>query len=353
MGKTSISRTKDELEYINRVNKMPNNVIMAHEDSAQEGFEYIESDEFMQQYSAHGSLMKDMLLSPGLRKIPTNLKIFVKYLRPMARGRNECFTDLNEYLNEIESTSKPSQDRSPLVASYPNQKLWEELTMYAWDRWKVIFGFTELPSQLIFKGKAVLFKYSLICIQEMDKEKIDRAPGLAAGEEAFRVYDTLGRAANDIARWLRHNHGIRCQSNHPIGGLVNFPPLAAKAGLGWQGRDGLLITPQYGQRQRIAAIFLEDKIFEFTDNNNHVWIEEYCPTCRKCQEACPTNAIYSEKRIGIRNVEGIGQTRTCIDLAKCYPQFTKTLGCSICVKVCPFSQGGKSYYAIKQALNKM
>ena len=103
----------------------------------------------------------------------------------------------------------------------------------------------------------------------------------------MKIYNTLGLAVNDIARWLRDKHDIRCQSNHPLGGLVNIPPLAGKAGLGWRGHDGMLITPQFGQRQRIAPIFLQDKLFEFTDNNDHTWIEEYCKSCRRCEKVCP------------------------------------------------------------------
>lgn len=185
----------------------------------------------------------------------------------------------------------------------------------------------------------------------MDKEKIDKAPTLTASDEVNKVYSVLGLAVNDIARWLRQKHGIKCQSNHPSGGLVDTTPLAAKAGMGWQGCDGLLITPQYGQRQRIAPIFIQNKLFEFTDNNDHVWIEEFCKTCRKCQRSCPTKAIYSEKQPGIQNIPGINQTRTCIDRLKCYPQFIKTPGCGICIKVCPFSQGENSYEKIRRSLH--
>ena len=122
--------------------------------------------------------------------------------------------------------------------------------------------------------------------------------------------------------------------------------------MGWRGLDGLLITPQFGQRQRIAPIFIQDKLFKFTDNNDHVWIEEYCKSCRKCEKACPTQAIYSKEKIGIQNINGINQTKICIDRIKCFPQFSKTLGCSICIKVCPFSKGEGSYLKIKSSFDK-
>ncbi len=343
MTRMSVAAVEAEKEYLDRVRKYPDQVIWAHEDSVQEGFEFFESDIGMLQ------LVKDKFLSVGLRNIPRMVGLFARYMPDMNRGRNECFTDLNEYLEGLEETGKlalPEQN-SALDENYPNTDLWEGLTGYAWKEWGVTLGFTELARQLIFKGKAVLFRYALVCIQEMDQEKIDLAPKLDAGQEVQRVYVSLGLAVNDIARWLRHNHGVSCQSNHPLAGLVNTTPLAAKAGMGWQGQNGLLITPQYGQRQRIAPILLKDRLFKFTDNGDHRWIENFCETCRKCERACPVQAIHHERQPGIENIPGIDQTRTCIDRLKCYPQFSRTLGCSICIKVCPFSRGNDSYHTIQ------
>ena len=51
----------------------------------------------------------------------------------------------------------------------------------------------------------------------------------------MRIYNSLGLAVNDIARWLRNKHDIRCQSNHPLGGLVNTPPFSRKGRVGLAG----------------------------------------------------------------------------------------------------------------------
>lgn len=207
----------------------------------------------------------------------------------------------------------------------------------------------KLSHDLIFQDYGVLYDNAIILTMEMDKEKIDQAPNFPAGKEVQRVYKDLGFAVNDIAIWLRSKE-IRCQSNHPLGGLVNTPPLAGKAGLGWRGFNGLLITPEYGQRQRIAPIFIEEKIFEFTDNLDHKWIEEYCKKCGRCARKCLTQAITQEKVVSIDNVPGIGATITCIDCEKCFSYFVATLGCSICVKVCPFSKGPHMYQRLKKTI---
>lgn len=351
MGKKiSIGSPQSEKQYLSRIRNFSDQVIMAHDDSVQQGFEYFESQEFNQANSKHRSLIMDKLFSAGLRNIPKMVKIFAKYMPSMMREIDKGFTDLEEYLDELESIGHILSNSDSLGNTCPNEEAWKELIEYAWEKWKLIIGFTEVPSQLIFKGKSILFRYALVCIQEMDKNKIDLAPELEAGEEVQRIYYSLGIAVNDIARWIRERYGVKCQSNHPLGGLVDLSPLAAKSGMGWQGCNGLLITPQFGQRNRIAPIFVQDKIFEFTDNNNHVWIEEFCRNCKKCQRSCPTQAIYPEKKISIQNVPGIHQTRTCIDRKKCFPQFNRTLGCSICIKTCPFSQGDSSYGKIRDRI---
>jgi epoxyqueuosine reductase QueG len=195
----------------------------------------------------------------------------------------------------------------------------------------------------------VLFRHALVFMQEMNKDKIDTAPGIKAGDETIRIYAELGEAVADIADWLR-SKGIRSQAVHPLGGLVVTPPLAGKAGLGGQGMHGFLITPEFGPRQRLAPIFIEGKLFEYTDNDEHIWIEQYCKNCRICQKECPTDAILDERVISVENIPGFGALKTCIDREKCFPYFAETLGCSICVKVCPFSNGKETYEKLKNTI---
>ncbi len=115
------------------------------------------------------------------------------------------------------------------------ENLWKELTTYALEKWGVQkIGFTKIPRDIILQGNHILYHYALVFLEEMRKDWMDDAPHALAGYETMRAYNHLGKAVLDISSWLR-KRGIRCQPNHPLGGLVSYVPLAGKAGLGGQG----------------------------------------------------------------------------------------------------------------------
>ncbi|MFW9843676.1 MAG: hypothetical protein ACFFEV_03795 [Candidatus Thorarchaeota archaeon] len=332
-----------EFEYLERQKEFGDLVFVAREDALQEGFEYFMNeyphikppDGFTADTADSSQIMKFRKIPK--RKMPGMLKI----VRSLQKGLRECWEDIDPYLDNLSPTSFE-----------PKPGLWNELQKFVKKKWNdVIIGFTEMPQEMIFKGKSTLFRYALVVCQEMKKDKIDHAPEFEAGKEVMRVYGSLGLVVNDIAKWLR-KQGVRCQSNHPLGGLVNTPSLAGKAGMGWIGRSGLLITKEYGPRQRIAPVFIEHKYFEFTDNREHDWIEEYCSMCERCRKECPGEAIYPKSVVRFDNVDGIDSMRTCIDRDKCFPYFSETIGCSICVKVCPFSKAGDMYNRLKTVVER-
>jgi epoxyqueuosine reductase QueG len=191
----------------------------------------------------------------------------------------------------------------------------------------------------------VLFDNAIVLAMEMSKEKIDKAASQETLTMVFGTYDDLGKAANRIAEFLRE-HGYAAQADHPLGGLVLFPPLAQKAGIGWIGKHGLLITPEFGPRVRLAAVYTSIKNLPFVDSNVHGWIDEYCKTCGICINQCPPQAIL-EGTV----THDTGRV-TNIKQQECFEYFAQYYGCSICVKVCPFSKAGDTYERLKAVVEK-
>lgn len=271
------------------------------------------------------------------------VRAMLKQAPGIFRTKYRLVKDITPVLEDIQEGNYTRPGDDLVSTDYPNQELWNEITSYALRRHGITsIGFTKVPNEFIFKDRGILYRHAIVLCQEQKKEEIDKAPDIAAGAEVQRIYNTLGRASLDVSRWLRKK-GFVLQGDHPSGGLVNFVPLAAKAGLGSIGHNGLLITPEYGQRVRITAIYTAEKIFEYTDHTDHNWIHKYCDLCTRCINKCPTDAIYRERQPLRDGVEGFGEMKVCIDNEKCFPYFAKTLGCNICVKVCPFSKSNEMY----------
>lgn len=112
----------------------------------------------------------------------------------------------------------------------------------------------------------------------------------------------------------------------------SFKYAAVNAGLGWIGKNDVLITERYGPRVRLSAVLI-DAPFAYGRK-----IEKSgCPdSCRKCVDSCPYHALYgrqweiNSKRSDIINYQLCNQKRSL---------FLKKLGrknaCGLCMAVCP------------------
>jgi epoxyqueuosine reductase len=127
-------------------------------------------------------------------------------------------------------------------------------------------------------------------------------------------------------------------------GFVDSAPVlertwAQRSGIGWVGKNGNLITRQSGSFFFIATL-ITDLELEYDDP----FAKDYCGSCTKCIDACPTDAILPDK---------------VVDGSKCISYFTIELkdilipeqmkgrfddwafGCDTCQDVCPWNRFSK------------
>jgi epoxyqueuosine reductase QueG len=119
-------------------------------------------------------------------------------------------------------------------------------------------------------------------------------------------------------------------------GAISHKAIARMAGLGWQGKNLLLITPQFGSRVRLATVLTSAPL------TNDTPIRNRCGSCTNCQEACPAQAI---KGVGTR--DHYKDREEALFLDRCAEKLVRdfvvlpeigTEICGICIKVCPFSK---------------
>ena len=233
-------------------------------------------------------------------------------------------------LGGIKQSLLTLEENPPAPKTRASDDLFQELEEYALDLGASSIGYTKLPARWVFQDKAVVYDNAIILFMEMDKEGIDSAPSIACMKTVMETYRDLGRVANQLADLLR-SKGYGAHAGHPLNGLALYPPLAQKAGLGWMGLNGIIITPEHGPRVRLAAVFTSIENLPFSSQNDHGWVADYCETCKICIKKCPPEALY-----GSPVDHGNGQF-TYVNNELCFPYFNKYHGCSVCVAVCPFN----------------
>ncbi|MDI6643521.1 MAG: 4Fe-4S binding protein [Methanobacteriaceae archaeon] len=221
-----------------------------------------------------------------------------------------------------------------------DDNFFEKLEKYAHSIGIKSIGYTQVTPDLLIEDKFIQYPNTIVLTMEMSKEIIETPPGPEALELNNAAYEKLGKLTYKISDYLREN-GFATQVAHPFGNLVNFSPLAQKAGMGHIGKNGLLITPELGPRQKISAIFVSIAKLPLKDDNLHTWIPEYCEICGKCIKACPEEAlIETETCCSGKQVEFI--QKLCIGCSQ---------GCTYCIEACPFDE--KGYDEVKNKFDKI
>lgn len=135
-------------------------------------------------------------------------------------------------------------------------------------------------------------------------------------------YKALPIPASQIVDWKNQ----RAHLSHKM--------IAKRAGIGWVGRNNLIVHPERGAKIRLATILTDMPL------KNDLPLERECTFCRKCVEICPAGALgesYKDYKM-----------EKCLEKLK---EFAKRQGfgsqyiCGLCVKVCnaeKVTQNGKN-----------
>ena len=166
------------------------------------------------------------------------------------------------------------------------------------------------------------------------------APKLSMYAYGKDYHKVVRKKLNQLFAWIKETFG-------DIDGrvFVDSAPIlerdwAKKSGIGWIGKNTLLIHPQKGSFFFLAEIIL-DLDLEY-DNP----MSDYCGTCTRCIDACPTDAIDANGYV--------------MDGSKCISYLTIELkdeipaefkgkmdnwmfGCDICQQVCPWNRFSKPH----------
>jgi epoxyqueuosine reductase len=189
------------------------------------------------------------------------------------------------------------------------------------------------PSKLVPGAKSVI---TLLINYYPSQQQQPEAPKISKYAFGKDYHEVIRKKLNELLELIREKLG----EIHGRGFVDSAPVLertwAQKTGLGWVGKNGNLITKQSGSFFFIATL-ITDLELEYDDP----FVKDYCGTCTKCIDACPTDAILPGK---------------VIDGSKCISYFTIELkdqlipgemkgkfddwmfGCDLCQDICPWNR---------------
>ncbi|SFU09609.1 epoxyqueuosine reductase [Algoriphagus locisalis] len=195
------------------------------------------------------------------------------------------------------------------------------------------------PTKLVEGAKTVVsLVYNYYPEEKLSSESSDiKLAKYAYGEDYhFVIRDKL----NEFLEILREEIG-----EIDGRGFVDSAPVmerqwAQKAGLGWLGKNSLLLNREMG-----SFFFLAELIIDLEVTPDIPLAKDYCGTCTACVDACPTNAIVENGVVdGSRCISYL-----TIELKDSIPNQFKgqmenwAFGCDICQDVCPWNRFSKPH----------
>lgn len=194
------------------------------------------------------------------------------------------------------------------------------------------------PSLLVEGTKSVitlLYNYYNPTLQT-DPE----APKISMYAYGADYHDVIRKKLNELLEFLRQEVG-QIQGR----GFVDSAPImerewAKRSGLGWIGKHTLLINKQKGSYFFLSELLVDiDFVYDSP-------IKDYCGTCTRCIDACPTQAIHPQ---GFTIDASLCISYFTIEYKEELPvemreQFDNWMfGCDICQRVCPWNRFAEAH----------
>ena len=192
------------------------------------------------------------------------------------------------------------------------------------------------PSKLVPGAKSVI---TLLLNYYPSQKQNSEAPQVSKYAYGKDYHEVIKEKLKSFLQLIKENIG----DIHGRGFADSAPVLekswAQKSGLGWVGKNGNLITKNNG-----SFFFIATLITDLDLETDNPFIKDYCGSCTRCIDSCPTDAILPDK---------------VIDGSKCISYFTielkdllipgemkgkfenKMFGCDICQDVCPWNRFSK------------
>ncbi|NSW83696.1 MAG: epoxyqueuosine reductase [Syntrophothermus sp.] len=207
-----------------------------------------------------------------------------------------------------------------------------------------LVGFADVEHnevEMVVELKNQGWKRAVVMAQQLSRGIVDtitdRPTALYAGHYAL-VNQKLDILALEVASFLQ-DLGWRALpvpasavvSEETLSSYLSHRAVAAAAGLGWIGKNQLLITPEYGPRVRLVTVLTDAPLKAGSP------IKERCGKCTRCIDACPVKAI-KDTDLALRDREAHLNVHECNQHLWDWQGELGYRVCGVCMRVCPHGQ---------------
>lgn len=220
----------------------------------------------------------------------------------------------------------------------------EEIKRYLVELGASLVGFADLTSidTIAFNNMNYGISYG-ININTKIIEGISEGPT----NEYYEAYnninsnlDSITKGCEEYIRKLGYNSigqtSTYVTSDNNLTTALPHKTVATRAGLGWIGKNALLVTPEYGSAIRLASVITDMPI-----NTNLPINESKCGACNNCTKACPAMAIKG----ALWNINSVRDDllNAFACRKKARELMLKNVGietaiCGKCIEVCPYTK---------------
>lgn len=170
---------------------------------------------------------------------------------------------------------------------------------------------------------------------------------ISEGKESRNGWVAAYGTLPDYHKSLKHmflglTKSIRELTNHDVksklfvdSGPVMEKDFAMQAGLGWIGKNSLLMTPEFGSCCLIGCLFTDIEL-----SSDEPFGQDGCGDCAACISACPTGCINLDRTIDASRCISYLTVETQGDFPEDLSKKTNgwVFGCDICQMVCPMNK---------------
>ncbi len=203
-------------------------------------------------------------------------------------------------------------------------------------------GITELETRWLYSndrtGAPVTLpdeaRWVIVLAVEMDRDSIATSPSFRAAAASGKGYSDSAALAGAVGEYLRL---LGCYARSCGNDTALSIPLAIDAGMGVLGRNGLLLTPEFGPGIRLCKVITDLELA--STHSEYPTTEDVCSGCTLCAEACEADALSTAEKPTwevLTESNNPGVIRWQFNPEKCFDFWLKIgRDCSNCISACP------------------